>query len=65
MTRPRLCRICHAPASYVEEQDKPATHIDRQARVNRFTITERVYYCAEHAGACSTNPSPHHPSVQP
>jgi transcriptional regulator NrdR family protein len=48
--RPRLCRECHAPATHVEVEERPAAVLKRDGTMRRFTETVNVFWCAQHSG---------------
>ena len=46
--RPRLCAVCHLPATHALDETRTATHIDRYGNVTRFPLTTATYYCGAH-----------------
>lgn len=49
--RPRLCAVCHEPASFAEVETVERTSIDLDARVSRSLGTRSRFYCDKHHGA--------------
>lgn len=50
MSRPKLCRACHAPATFIEYTPRAAVVVKRDSSVRRGTEEVGVYYCDEHTG---------------
>lgn len=46
--RPRLCAVCHQPATHAIDTVRPATRLTRDGTAIRFTITVATYYCTNH-----------------
>ena len=46
--RPRLCVVCHRPASWVVVWSRPAARVGLDGAVSRWTEPQASFACAEH-----------------
>lgn len=56
----RLCRQCHAEATYCEIEQRPLTILKRDGTVIRTIEFVTVYWCDLHTGI-----TPHNPKAEP